>query len=77
MDKVTRCEQLLGIADPDLLALFEDWLEEMEAEAMALLEEHGPLNDHELAEKLGLSRRGAAFLLSKIKRQEANSTKSK
>jgi hypothetical protein len=31
VDKVAQSEQLLAIADPDLLVLFEDWLEELEA----------------------------------------------
>ena len=69
VDKVARSEQLLAIADPDLLVLFEDWLEELESEATALLEIHGPLDDRELAAKLGLSRRGATFLLSKLERK--------
>jgi len=66
VDKVAQSEQLLAIADPDLLVLFEDWLEELEAEVLALLETHGPLDEKALAEKLGLSRRGARFLLSKL-----------
>ena len=55
-------------ADPDLLVLFEDWLEELEAEVVALLKTHGPLDSKGLADKLGLSVRGATFLLSKLER---------
>jgi hypothetical protein len=66
VDKVAQSEQLLAIADPDLLVLFEDWLEELEAETKTLLKTQGPLDEKTLAEKLGLSRRGAAFLLSKL-----------
>jgi len=69
VDKVAQSEQLLAIADPDLLVLFEDWLEELETEAQALLKVHGPLDDKTLAGKLGLSRRGAKFLLSKLHRE--------
>ncbi|RJP76643.1 MAG: hypothetical protein C4522_17440 [Desulfobacteraceae bacterium] len=72
VDKVARSEQLLAIADPDLLALFEDWLEELEAEAMALMKNES-LDDGTLAEKLGLSRRGATFLLSKLERKKKQS----
>lgn len=68
MDKVVQSEQLRAIADPDLLVLFEDWLEELEAEASALIGTAGPLDSKELAEKLGLSIRGATFLLSKLQR---------
>jgi len=69
VDKVAQSEQLLAIADPDLLVLFEDWLEELEAEALALLKKHGSLDKQTLAGKLGLSRTGATFLLSKLERK--------
>ena len=70
VDKVVQSEQLKAIADPDLLVLFEDWLEELEAEVLALVKTHGPLDNKVLADKLGLSRRGATFLLSKLNRAE-------
>ena len=69
VDKVARSEQLLAITDPDLLVLFEDWLEELESEAEILIETHGGLDEKSLADMLGLSRRGARFLLSKIERK--------
>ncbi|MFO7559143.1 MAG: hypothetical protein R6X10_09965 [Desulfobacterales bacterium] len=69
MDKVAQSRQLLVIADPDLLALFEDWLEELEAEVRTLLKAHGTMDDKALAERLGLSRRGAKFLLTKLLRE--------
>lgn len=68
MDKVTRSRQLMAITDPELLSLFEDWFEELEEEVNSLVTEHGPLNARTLADKLGLSERGATFLLSKLKR---------
>lgn len=68
VDKVVQSEQLRAIADPDLLVLFEDWLEELEGEVVALLKTHGSLDSKELADKLGLSVRGATFLLSKLER---------
>ncbi len=77
VDKVARSEQLLAIADPNLLVLFEDWLEELEAEALALMKTHGPLDEKSLAGKLGLSRRGVKFLLSKLERQDVTADDSK
>ena len=68
VDKVARSEQLLAIADPDVLVLFEDWLEELESEAQTLIKTYGPLDEKSLADKLGMSRRGAAFLLSKLEK---------
>ncbi|MFO7965350.1 MAG: winged helix-turn-helix transcriptional regulator [Desulfobacterales bacterium] len=58
-----------AIAEPELLVLFEDRLEELEAEAQAILNKHGRLNEKALAEKLGLSQRGTMFLISKLKRK--------
>lgn len=69
MDKVAQSKQLMAMTDPDLLVLFEDWFEELEEEIISLVSERGPLNPGELAEKTGLSLRGASFLLSKLKRE--------
>jgi hypothetical protein len=68
VDKVAQSEQLIAITDPDLLILFEDWLEELEAEVLTLVKSHGLLDNKLLAEHLGLSVRGATFLLSKLER---------
>ena len=70
VDKVAQSRQLMAITDPDLLILFEDWLEELEAEVQALLKIHGPIGDKELADKLGLSLRGATFLMSKLEKSK-------
>lgn len=69
VDKVAQSKQLMAITDPDLLLLFEDWFEELEDEVISLNREHGHFNAEELAKKIGLSLRGASFLLSKLKRE--------
>ena len=68
VDKVARSKQLMAITDPEILVLFEDWLEELEDEVVALVKKHGRPDSGELAGKLGLSHRGMAFLLSKLRR---------
>ena len=70
VDKVAQSKQLMAITDPDLLILFEDWLEELEAEVLVLLKKHGPISDKELANKLGLSSRGATFIKSKLEKSQ-------
>jgi hypothetical protein len=70
VDKVAQSKQLMAITDPDLLILFEDWLEELEAEVLSLFKKHGPIGDKELADKLGLSIRGATFLMSKLEKSK-------
>jgi hypothetical protein len=69
VDRVAQSKQLMAVADPDLLVLFEDWLDELEQEVLALFRKHGHLNPEDLAHKLGLSQRGATFLISKLKRE--------
>jgi predicted ArsR family transcriptional regulator len=58
-----------AITAPNLLVLFEDWFEEMEEEVISFAKQHGPLNPEELAEKIGISLRGAAFLLADLNRE--------
>jgi len=70
VDKVAQSKQLSSITDPDLLVLFEDWFEELEQEVLGLFKSQGPLNESQLAAKLGLSIRGATFLISKLKREK-------
>jgi len=69
VDRVTQSRQLMAVADPELLVLFEDWLDELENEVASLFKTHGPLRADDLAQKLGLSQRGANFLISKLKRE--------
>ena len=66
VDKVAQSEQLMAITDPELLVLFEDWLDELESEVRDLIRVHGSMSKQTLAQKLGLSHRGAKFLLSKL-----------
>jgi hypothetical protein len=67
--KVAQSKQLTAVTDPELLILFEDWFEELEEEVSLLIKRDGALDARQLAERLGLSGRGATFLLSKLKRE--------
>jgi len=69
VDRVAQSRQLMAVADPELLVLFEDWLDELETEVVSLAKKHGPLSPGDLAHKLGLSERGATFLMSKLSRE--------
>lgn len=67
--KVTRRQQLTSLADPDLPVLFEDWLEELEEEAISLVKESRSQDPSELAQGLGLSPASAASLINRLKRE--------
>jgi hypothetical protein len=69
MEKMRRFQQLMTAAEPELLVLFEEWLEALEDEAVSFVKEAGSLNPPELTKRLGLSPDGAAFLLNKLKKE--------
>jgi hypothetical protein len=70
VDKVFQSKQLRTVAEPDVLALFEDWLEELEEEIITQVKKTGLSEHGELARNLGLSRAGINFLITKLKREE-------
>ncbi len=67
--KVAQSKQLMAVTDPGILELFENWLEELEEEAMGYMAKHPGAEPLALAADLGLSRSGADFLLAKLKRE--------
>ena len=69
VDKVAQSKQLTAITHPEILVLFEDWLEELEHEVAALAASRPNLMVEDLVGALGLSARGATFLVSKLKRE--------
>ena len=69
VDRISRSEVLKTIAEPELLPLFEDWLEELEKELTAQMQDRKNESLIQVAEKLGLSRSGAAFLKAKLEQE--------
>ncbi|MBU0946893.1 MAG: winged helix-turn-helix transcriptional regulator [Proteobacteria bacterium] len=64
--KVAQSKQLMAVADPDILILFESWLDELEEEVLDFLKANQDAAPRELAENLGISESGASFLLAKL-----------
>lgn len=69
VDKVFQSKQLKAVADPEILVLFEDWLEELEEEIIAQVRENPSQDPAVLAEDLGLSKSGTLFLITKLQRE--------
>ncbi len=69
VERVARSKQLTAVAEPEILSLFEDWLEELEDEVLAFARKTGTPDPAELARGCGLSRSGAEFLTTKLKRE--------
>jgi hypothetical protein len=70
MGKMAESEQLKSEADPGILVLFQDWLEQLEEEAMKVVERTGSINPIRLADELGLSESGGVFLVARLKQKE-------
>ena len=68
VNKIAQSEQLQSVASPDVLILFEDWMEELEREALAMIAGAASPDPQKLAETLGVSRAGAQFLITKLMR---------
>ena len=69
VNKVAQSEQLAAVAEPEVLILFEDWLEELEKEVIEKVTTTDIATADALAEAIGLSRAGATFLLTKLHRE--------
>ena len=69
MDKVFQSKQLKAVADPEILILFENWLEELEEEIITKIKEIPSQDPIVLAEGLGLSKSGTIFLITKLRRE--------
>lgn len=69
--KVAQSKQLMAVADPDILILFESWLDELEEEVGSFLQSHKDVKAQELGANLGISVSGAAFLLAKLTKNNA------
>jgi len=67
--KVAQSKQLMAVTDPEILVLFENWLDELEDEVVAQLRRLPEAEPVAIATALGLSRRGADFLLAKLRRE--------
>ncbi len=68
--KVAQSKQLQAVTDPDILVLFENWLEELEEEVVSYFKRHPQADTLTLAEDLGFSKSGADFLVAKLQREK-------
>lgn len=63
---IERTGEMAAYATPELRGLFETWLEEVEQEAMKFVAEKDSVSAHALAEKLGISRESAIFIIARL-----------
>ncbi len=60
--------ELESLANPEIRALFEDWMEELEGEILNYQQEKKQLKPEDLIHHFRISRQGADFLLEKLKK---------
>jgi len=68
MNHVTASRQLQAVSNPEIVELFEDWLDELEEEVMVCVR-NGATTSKQLAPQLSLSLAGEDFLLAKLQRE--------
>ena len=61
--------ELESLANPEIRALFVDWMEELESEVLSLYREREHLGTEDLRVHFKISRQGAEFLLGKLRRE--------
>jgi len=68
VNRVAASRQLKAVSNPEIVGLFEDWLDELEEEVRICVRS-GAVTPEALAPQLSLSQAGAEFLLSKLARE--------
>ena len=61
--------ELESLANPEIRALFVDWMEELESEVLSLYRERKHLETEDLRVHFKISRQGAEFLLEKLRKE--------
>lgn len=62
--------ELESLANPEIRALFIDWMDELEEEILDYWKTKKEIGFKELAERFKISRQGAEFLFKKMKQEK-------
>ncbi len=66
VDSIAKSAEMATYATPELRALFEEWLGQIEAEILEFLKGREAIAPETVAEHFKLSKESAVFLLSKL-----------
>ena len=61
--------ELESLANPEIRALFVDWMEELKSEVLSLYRERKHLGTEDLRVHFKIPRQGAEFLLEKLRKE--------
>lgn len=69
IESVTKAAEMGSYATPEVRALFEDWVEEVEKEILTFVEAKGEVDPKDIAEKLKINEGSAIFFISRLAQQ--------
>ncbi len=69
MESITRAAEMGSYATPEVRALFEDWVSEVEKEILAFVKGKGEVQPKDIAEELKISEGSVIFFISRLAQQ--------
>jgi len=69
MEGFGKVQEMAAYATPEMQALFEEWVQRMEASVLEFVKEKGTANPQDIAAHLEISAESAVFLVSKLVRK--------
>ena len=70
MATVKTTAEIAGNATPEVRAMFEDWVGQVELEVLAIVKAKGQVNPQEIAQELKISEDSALYFISKLIRDK-------
>ncbi|MGQ9824162.1 MAG: winged helix-turn-helix domain-containing protein [Desulfotomaculales bacterium] len=68
-ESVTKAAEMGSYATPEVRALFEDWVGEVEKEILTFVEAKGEVEPKDIAEKLKINEGSVIFFISRLAQQ--------
>jgi len=69
MESITRAAEMGSYATPEVRALFEDWVSEVEKEILALVKSKSEVQLKDIAEELKINEGSVIFFISRLAQQ--------
>jgi len=70
METVSTTATMAGFATPEVRALFDDWVTQVEGEVLSIVKQKGEVNPWAIAQELKISEDSALYFISKLIRDK-------
>lgn len=67
---VTETARMAGLATPEVQALFDDWVSQVESEVLTIIKSKGQIEPHAIASELKISEDSVLYFVSKLVRDK-------